>query len=60
VIEKYEPRLSDVKLEEAPDDNDPFSLRFRIEGVVVTEEGDLNIYFLSSVRPEGKVEVIGI
>ena len=60
VIEKYEPRLSDVKLEEAPDDNDPFSLRFRIEGVVVTEKGDLNIYFLSSVRPEGKVEVSGI
>ncbi len=59
VIEKYEPRLSNVKLEDIPDDNDPFSLQFRIEGIVKTEKGDLNIYFVSSIHPEGRVEVSG-
>ncbi|WP_456324901.1 type VI secretion system baseplate subunit TssE [Desulfonauticus submarinus] len=57
VIEKYEPRLQDIKLKEIEEENDPFSLSFRVEGKVSTERGEMEIYFVSRVRPEGRVEV---
>ncbi len=58
VIEKYEPRLRNLKLE-PEEEEDPFTLKFRIEGEIVMQRESFHIQFLSTVRPEGKVELSG-
>ncbi len=45
VIERYEPRLSNVKIQEEVNGDDPFSLSFRIECEVNTDEGKMDIHF---------------
>ncbi len=58
VIEKYEPRLQNVTIE-PEEDEDPFTLKFVIKGEIILERNAFFIHFLSTVRPDGKIEFNG-
>ena len=56
-IEKYEPRLSQVrvKLNESPDD--PLALHFEITAQLITADERKHIWFETRVDPTGQVQV---
>lgn len=47
-IEKYEPRLRNVKVHWAPDDDDPLNVRFAISAVMVTGDDAVRVSFATS------------
>ncbi len=60
-VERFEPRLQQVNVS-LLDDKDPLDrvLRFRIEGVLVTDYDDEQVIFLSTMEPaSGKFQVAG-
>ncbi|MBU1701600.1 MAG: type VI secretion system baseplate subunit TssE [Candidatus Eisenbacteria bacterium] len=58
-IEKYEPRLERVQIQHAPNDDDPFALRFEIKARLVTEEGNASVWFETRIDTSGEVQVKG-
>jgi len=56
VIQKYEPRLTKVRIGFEPQENDLLSLRFKIEGQMAREEGG-SITFETVVDAGGKITV---
>ncbi len=56
VIEKYEPRLSHIKMSMQHDDNNALSLRFRLEANLVDQE-EIPVIFETVVSADGKISV---
>jgi type VI secretion system protein len=48
-IEKYEPRLTAVKVKWVPDDDDPLNIRFEISARLRTDDEDVPISFTTNV-----------
>lgn len=58
-IEKYEPRLKNVKAIWAPDEDDPLNIRFEITARLVTEDRDVPISFRTGVGSVGGLTIEG-
>jgi type VI secretion system protein len=55
-VQKYEPRLGNVKITFEPKGNDLLSLRFKLEAVLV-RENKVPVTFETWIDPNGKVNV---
>ncbi len=55
-VEKYEPRLANVRISFEPEENNALSLRFRLEGVLAREDG-IPVTLETVVDSSGKVVV---
>lgn len=58
VLEKYEPRLSGVRIEVLPMDEKVLKMKFKIEGKLRLSRGNMEITFETIVDPEGKIELV--
>ena len=50
-IEKYEPRLRNVRVAWTPDDDDPLNIRFEITARLVTESDEVPVTFSTNASP---------
>lgn len=58
VVEKYEPRLTQTRIEVLPKDDKVLKLKFKIEGKLRVPSADMDISFETVVDPEGKIDLI--
>lgn len=58
-IEKYEPRLSEVKVIFVLQNELSLSLLFQIQAIMKTEDNDMSIYLESSIDNNGKMKIKG-
>jgi len=56
-VQKYEPRLSSVRVRFIPPGEDILSLRFQIKGRLAIEGGKDAVSFESTVGPDGRISV---
>ena len=56
-VQKYEPRLSSVRVRFIPPGEDILSLRFQIKGRLAIEGGKDTVSFESTVGPDGRISV---
>ncbi len=56
VVQKYEPRLKNIKMFMQHDDKEKFSLRFRLEANLAEQE-DVPVIFETVVSTEGRVTI---
>ncbi|MBC2694636.1 MAG: type VI secretion system baseplate subunit TssE [Desulfobacteraceae bacterium] len=59
MIQKYEPRLKDVRIRFIHQDEDLLSLHFQIVAKVLTEDTKIPVLFESFVSSEGKIMIKG-
>jgi type VI secretion system protein len=57
-IQKYEPRLTAVRVTFVPQEEDRLSLRFQIIGKLLTES-KTQVYIETVVDSDGKIEIKG-
>lgn len=57
VIQKYEPRLTGVRVGFLPQENDLLSLRFQITARLVTDQRKVPVLFQTVVGSDGKISV---
>ena len=57
-IEKYEPRLKNVRATWVPDEDDPLNIRFEITARLVTDDKDLPVSFTTNVGSATGIEVV--
>lgn len=58
VILKYDPRLTDIRVEFAEKQDDSLALRFKISGKVNAVDLNMPVIFESIVEPTGKISII--
>ena len=58
-IEKYEPRLRNVRVEHVPDEENPLSLRYDITAQLFIEETKSKVWFETTLDSDGHVRVRG-
>ncbi len=58
VLEKYEPRLTDVRIEVLPRDDKVLKMKFKVEGKLRLSRGNMEISFETIVDPEGRIELV--
>ena len=58
-IQKYEPRLTGVRVRLGPRDDDLLSLRFEVDAQLATEQEKVPVFFESTVDADGKFSVRG-
>jgi type VI secretion system protein len=58
-IEKYEPRLRQVRVSHSPDAGDRQTLVFRIDGVLTSPNGQQRVWYQTAIAPGGNLEVTG-
>jgi len=58
VVEKYEPRLTQTRIEVLPKDDKVLKLKFKIEGKLRVPNADMDISFETVVDPEGKIDLM--
>ncbi|WP_051305477.1 type VI secretion system baseplate subunit TssE [Desulfogranum mediterraneum] len=56
VVQKYEPRLKDIRLIMQHEDQENFSLRFRLEANLAEQE-EIPVIFETVVSTEGKISI---
>lgn len=56
-IERYEPRLRDVRVSFTPSEDEALTLAFEISARLVMGGGATSVSFITRVNPEGKFEV---
>lgn len=56
-IERYEPRLRNVVVNNVPDEDDPFHLRFEIRAQLVTEREAMPVSFFTTLDSSGQADV---
>ncbi|WP_432738128.1 type VI secretion system baseplate subunit TssE [Maridesulfovibrio sp. FT414] len=57
VILKYEPRLSNVNIQFVPEEDNPLSLHFKLQGKLALEENELPVVFETVLDPDGLISV---
>lgn len=57
-IEKYEPRLKNVRATWVPDEDDPLNIRFEITARLVTDDKDVPVSFTTNVGSVAGIEVL--
>jgi type VI secretion system protein len=58
-IEKYEPRLKNVQIEQLSEGNDLQTLKFKITAQLADKKGRDSIYFETVIDPTGEVQLNG-
>lgn len=58
-IERYEPRLSEVKVSFILQNELSLSLFFQIKAIMKTEDDEMNIFLESSISSDGKMKIKG-
>ena len=58
-IEKFEPRLTRVRVEYVRDEEDPLRLRYEISAQLLSEDEATNVCFETTLESGGKVRVQG-
>lgn len=58
-IQKYEPRLTGVRVRLVPQDEDLLSLRFEVVANLATEGEKVPVFFESTVDADGKISIRG-
>jgi type VI secretion system protein len=56
-VEKYEPRLKDVKVRWSPDEDDPLNVRFEITARLITDSGAVAVSFATSASPASGLDL---
>lgn len=56
-IQKYEPRLTAVRVRFVPSEEDILSVRFQISGKLITEDKQEPVKFESMINSEGKISI---
>ena len=56
-IEKFEPRLSRVRVNYVVDEENPLNLRYEINAQLVLDDGKTNVWFETTLDSSGKVAV---
>ncbi|WPD22012.1 MAG: type VI secretion system baseplate subunit TssE [Candidatus Electrothrix scaldis] len=56
IVQKYEPRLSRIRMIMNQNDKDPFALRFRIEAVL-TEQENVPVTFETVISTDGHIGI---
>lgn len=58
-LEKYEPRLSQIRVEHVSDTDNPLALRYEISAQLVLDDGLSDIWLETTLNSMGKVSVRG-
>ncbi|MFY9268865.1 MAG: type VI secretion system baseplate subunit TssE [Candidatus Manganitrophaceae bacterium] len=58
-IERFEPRLRNVRVKHLVSPDDRMSLKFEITAELVTEREEVSVWFETAVAPSGRIEVRG-
>lgn len=56
-IQKYEPRLTMVRVKLVPQDEDPFVLNFQISARLIHNNRKMGIVLHSSINEDGKIQI---
>lgn len=56
-IERYEPRLTSLRVRHVPSTDDGMELRFEIAGLIVDEDGRTTVRFETHVDDEGRMVI---
>jgi type VI secretion system protein len=56
-VERYEPRLRDVRVTYRPQEDDPLTLGFEIAARMTLDGGAQTVSFVTRLTPEGRFEV---
>lgn len=57
VVERFEPRLSGVKVSFAPSPDDPLKMSFTLQGTLVGHGPDANVVFQTVLAPSGRITI---
>lgn len=57
VIEKYEPRLSDVQVQYVPDETKPFTASFTVRGNIVRDSTVVPVVYETQIASDGRIKI---
>ena len=57
VVERFEPRLTDVKVVFSPSDDDPLKMSFSLQGTLAGQEADATVFFQTVLSPSGRIGI---
>ena len=57
VVERFEPRLTDVKVVFSPSDDDPLKMSFSLQGTLAGQDSDAAVFFQTVLSPSGRISI---
>ena len=57
VVERFEPRLTGVKVVFSPSDDDPLKISFSLQGTLAGQEADATVFFQTVLSPSGRISI---
>ena len=57
VVERFEPRLTNVKVVFSPSDDDPLKMSFSLQGTLAGQEADAAVFFQTVLSPSGRISI---
>ncbi|MBR6467332.1 MAG: type VI secretion system baseplate subunit TssE [Desulfovibrio sp.] len=57
VVERFEPRLTDVKVVFAPSADDPLKMSFSLQGTLAGQGQDAAVFFQTVLSPSGRISI---
>ena len=57
VVERFEPRLTGVKVVFSPSDDDPLKMSFSLQGTLAGQETDAAVFFQTVLSPSGRISI---
>ena len=57
VVERFEPRLTNVKVVFSPSDDDPLKMSFSLQGTLAGQEADATVFFQTVLSPSGRISI---
>ena len=57
VVERFEPRLTGVKVAFSPSDDDPLKMSFSLQGTLAGQVSDAAVFFQTVLSPSGRISI---
>ena len=57
VVERFEPRLTGVKVVFSPSDDDPLKMSFSLQGTLAGQVSDAAVFFQTVLSPSGRISI---
>ena len=57
VVERFEPRLTNVKVVFSPSDDDPLKMSFSLQGTLAGQDSDAAVFFQTVLSPSGRISI---
>ena len=57
VVERFEPRLTGVKVVFSPSDDDPLKMSFSLQGTLAGQDSDAAVFFQTVLSPSGRISI---